>query len=128
MKNQNLLLTLLLITVIIACQDKPPYREKPMGECSYELSGPAGKDTVNLIYDGKKEGRWIVRDHVKVEVSLCKDSTHKDSKKNTYSKIEYCIVEEGFYKSNKKEGLWKHYHPDGSVKDSVVYKNDEVVK
>lgn len=128
MKTIRLLLPFIIIIVTIACQDKPAYHEKPIGECSYELIGPAGKDTVNLIYDGKKEGHWVVKDHVSVEVSLCKDSTHKDSKKHSYRKIEYCIVEEGFYKNNKKEGLWKHYNPDGNVKDSVVYKNGEVVK
>lgn len=99
-----------------------------MGECSYELSGPAGKDTVNLIYDGKKEGRWVVKEHVKVEVSLCKDSTHKETDKHAYTKTVYCVTEEGFYKNNLKEGLWVHYDTDGSIKDSIVYKNGEVVK
>lgn len=113
---------------MIACQNEEKKLARSYRACSYELMGPDGKDTINFTYDGKKEGRWIVRDHVKVEVSLCKDSTHKDSKKHSYSKIEYCIVEEGFYKNDKKEGLWRHYHPDGSVKDSVFYKNGEPVK
>lgn len=113
---------------MIACQDKPPYREKPMGECSYELSGPAGKDTVNLIYDGKKEGHWVVKEHVKTLVSLCKDSTHQEANKHAYNKTFFCVTEEGYYKNNLKEGLWLYYNTDGSVKDSVVYKNGEVVK
>lgn len=127
MKAVQILIAVIFV-VTVACQNEEKPLARPLGPCSYELTGPAGKDTVNLMYDGKKEGRWIVRDHVKVEVSLCQDSTHKDAKKHSYSKIEYCIVEEGFYKNDKKEGIWKHYNPDGSVKDSVVYKNGEAVK
>jgi antitoxin component YwqK of YwqJK toxin-antitoxin module len=128
MRKQILLLTLFITLVMIACEDKPAYREKPMGECSYELTGPAGKDTVNLTYDGKKEGHWVIKDHVKVKVSLCKDSTHKDADKHVYTKTVYCVTEEGFFKNNLKEGLWVYYNTDGSAKDSVVYKNGEVVK
>lgn len=128
MKKLTLFLTLFITLVMIACQNEEKPLGRPLGECSFELTGPGGKDTVNLIYDGKKEGRWIFRDHVKVEVSLCKDSTHKDLKKHSYSEMQYCVIEEGFYKNNKKEGLWKHFNPDGTVKDSVVYKNGDVVK
>jgi antitoxin component YwqK of YwqJK toxin-antitoxin module len=128
MRKQILFFALILTIVMIACHEPNKEWRQTGSISSYELSGPAGKDTVNLTYDGKKEGRWVVKEHVKVEVSLCKDSTHKETDKHAYTKTVYCVTEEGFYKNNLKEGLWVHYDTDGSIKDSVVYKNGEVVK
>lgn len=57
------------------------------------------QDTVNKTdVNGHKQGRWIITERI--------------------------IIEEGSYKDNKREGFWKHYNSDGSIKDSIEYKND----
>lgn len=70
-------------------------------------------DTVNVIENNRlKQGRWVL---------LGKD---KKGKKYKYYKNNQ-ITEDGFYKDNKKVGLWKTYHQTGKVETEIKYVNDE---
>jgi hypothetical protein len=77
---------------------------------SFEMRG---RDTMNWVDgEGLKQGHWEV----------WKAYAFPEHPKD----VEQIKFEEGEYLNNKKEGLWKYYNPDGTVKDSVVYKNDVV--
>lgn len=74
---------------------------------SFEL-GDTG-DTINIIdCKGLQQGHWIIS---KV---IMTDKTHAKMIK----------IEEGFFRDNKKEGFWKFFNTDGSIKDSLEYKDD----
>ena len=45
-------------------------------------------------------------------------------KKTVDNKTERVKIEEGYYRNNKKTGFWKFYNEDGTLKDSVEYKDD----
>lgn len=118
-------LSLSILLVLISCQNENEL-QKPLGECSYELRQVDQKmDTFNLIYDGLKQGPWIVyKDIIPKSSILLTDNT-----KTLQGKIVRRTLEEGYYKDNKKEGYWKfYYEEDGSLKDSVLFKNGEIVK
>ncbi len=55
MKNLSLIVIPLMILFFQSCRNTCG----PMKPCTYELSGPQGKDTINMTYDGKKQGIWI---------------------------------------------------------------------
>jgi hypothetical protein len=44
-------------------------------------------------------------------------------KGSTTNKMVRAKMEEGFYHWNKKVGFWKIYNQDGTVRDSIEYKN-----
>jgi antitoxin component YwqK of YwqJK toxin-antitoxin module len=56
---------------------------------------------------GLKQGAWVVQG------SMLKDPAYASDSK----------VEEGSYINNEKEGLWKHYWPNGVVRSEVYYEN-----
>lgn len=125
MRKQNLFFALILTIVMTACHEPNKEWRQTGSISSYELSGPDGKDTVNLTHDGKKEGHWVVKKDIIPKASILPT----DTKETLRNKIIRVTLEEGFYKDNKKEGTWKYYNEeDGSFRDSVVYKNGEVVK
>jgi antitoxin component YwqK of YwqJK toxin-antitoxin module len=43
--------------------------------------------------------------------------------KNNKVKTNKVKIEEGYYRKNKKFGVWKFYNEDGTIRDSVEYKN-----
>ena len=62
-------------------------------------------DTINKLVAGRKQGLWIVKaDPLK----------YFDFK-------EGAVIEEGKYKSSRKEGLWKTYYPNGNPKSEITY-------
>lgn len=131
MKKQKWFLAVIITIVIMACHEQNKDEGNKEWEasvatsalCSYELAGPAGKDTINCLdCDGRKQGHWIVTKYI---VHKSPDTLRPHEKEEPIP----TIVEEGFYKDDKKEGVWKYYNKeDGSLKDSVVYKNGEIVK
>lgn len=125
MNNFFKVFSLLIAIVMTACNDKHE-SGKLYGECSHELISNYNKiDTVNFIYDGKKQGRWVVIKDVIPKASILPT----DTKGTLPDKVIRMIIEEGYYKDDKKEGYWKYYNEeDGSFKDSVAYKNGVVVK
>ncbi len=56
---------------------------------------------------GQRQGYWIVKGE------MLSDNAYKPSDK----------VEEGTYKDNRKEGLWKKYWPGGNVRNEINYKS-----
>lgn len=64
------------------------------------------KDTINIIdATGKKQGHWIVWGKSKPETCYRPDQK----------------VEEGFYKDNKKIGIWTEYYCKGNIKDQITF-------
>jgi len=69
-------------------------------------------DTVNRIYPGNiKQGRWIFYGKDK------KGKKYKFYKQNQ-------VVEDGFYVNNRKNGLWRTFHPSGKLQSEIIYKDD----
>jgi len=100
------LITVCAIALVIgACgtrnSDSDKGKSHVSRECSYEIYG---KDTVNKVHWGSKEGYW-----------------------QYIQRSSGVTVEKGFYKNNKKEGFWKRYSTKGQLIDSVNYKSDAVI-
>lgn len=75
---------------------------------SYELGGPSGKDTLNLIDAlGKKQGKWILR------------GKHKPG--SCYAPEQK--AEEGKYADNRKVGKWYEYYCNGNPKNQLTFQN-----
>lgn len=109
----------------LACENKNELG-RPLGECSYELRLQNSKmDTFNLTYDGQKQGKWVVYKDIIPKSSILPS----DNSKALQGKIVRRTFEEGLYKDNKKTGYWKYYNEeDGSLKDSVLYSEGEIIK
>lgn len=118
-------LSLAFTFALMACENKNELG-RPLGECSYELVRVNQKmDTINLTYDGQKQGRWLVFKNIIPKSSILPT----DNTKILQSKIVRRTMEEGYYKDNKKVGYWKIYNEeDGSLKDSVLFQNGELIK
>ncbi len=65
------------------------------------------KDTINQTVEGKKEGYWIIYGKMRNLPDYSPDG----------------IIEKGFFKSSRKQGLWKKYYPDGTLKSEIQYVN-----
>ncbi len=115
-----------LLCLVQACSDEPIVKENSNTTdtvnigclASYELLPGEKIDTVNKLYGKEKikHGRWV---DYELSVQAEKSNTLKTTR---------VITGMGHYKKNKKEGLWRFFKPDGSLKDSVVYKNDSAVE
>jgi len=71
-------------------------------------------DTVSVTdHNELKQGRWVYLGQDKIE------SWFKDYKPNQ-------IVEEGYYKDNKKTGIWIRYHTNGKIQSELKYVNDTI--
>jgi serine phosphatase RsbU (regulator of sigma subunit) len=69
-------------------------------------------DTVNVIENNNiKQGRWVLLGKDK------KGRNYKFYKGNQ-------LVETGYYKNDKKEGLWRAYHSSGKIGSEINYVND----
>ena len=67
----------------------------------------ASKDSINQTIEGKKEGYWIIYGKMRNLPDYKPDG----------------IIEEGVFKSSRKQGLWKKYYPDGTIKSEIQYTN-----
>ena len=78
---------------------------------SYEINPSDNKERINQVFgkDHIKDGHWIT-----FGLSVTKNSKVRASKVK---------IEEGYYRKNKKVGVWKFYNKDGIIRDSVEYKN-----
>lgn len=75
---------------------------------SYELTGPVGKDTVNLMdINNFKQGKWAIR------------GMHQPAKGYRGDQL----MEEGIYKDNMKVGEWIFYHNNGNIKNKILFVN-----
>lgn len=82
---------------------------------SYEINYAGANDTINRTYGNKniKEGHWIFF-----------GLSNRSDKTSTAPQLANVKLAEGYYKKDKKEGVWKFYKDDGSLKNSIEYKND----
>jgi antitoxin component YwqK of YwqJK toxin-antitoxin module len=78
---------------------------------SYDINPSDNKERINQVFgkDHIKDGHWIT-----FALAVTKNSKVKTSKVK---------IEEGYYRKNKKVGVWKFYNEDGTIRDSVEYKN-----
>lgn len=116
----------ILIFILISCNSKKDERgplNASAGSAPISQKGcltsfeTVNGETINKTYGGGiKDGHWITYEFVIPNVKQNKDS-----------KVIRAKMEEGYYKENKKEGFWKFYNNDGTLKDSVEYKNDEPI-
>jgi hypothetical protein len=83
----------------------------------FELNPLGNNDTINrMCYEGTKAGHWIVFQWI--------IPNGKQPLGAAVSPVR-AKLEEGYYLSNKKEGFWKFYKTDGTLRDSIEFKNDE---
>jgi hypothetical protein len=124
MKN---IILIAILFVLISCNTKTELHEAlssnkhaaPISQkgclASYET---VNGETINKTYGGDiKDGHWI---HFEFVIPTAKENKDK--------KVVRAKMEEGYYKENKKEGFWKFYNKDGTLKESVEYKNDVPVR
>lgn len=57
--------------------------------------------------DGRKQGMWVIKANPRKHRGYAQGS----------------IVEEGEYKSSRKEGVWKKYYPSGKLRSEITYKS-----
>jgi antitoxin component YwqK of YwqJK toxin-antitoxin module len=78
---------------------------------SYDINPSDNKERINQVFgkDQIKDGHWIT-----FALAVTKNSKVKANKVK---------IEEGYYRKNKKVGVWKFYNEDGTISDSVEYKN-----
>jgi len=68
--------------------------------------GLAAGDTINLTdANGKKQGQWIQYGYHNPKAGY--ESTQK--------------ISEGYYKDNKKNGVWIDYFPSGNIKNKITF-------
>ena len=65
------------------------------------------KDSINQTIEGKKEGYWVIYGKMRNLPDYKPDG----------------IIEEGLFKTSRKQGLWKKYYPDGTMKSEIKYVN-----
>ena len=71
-----------------------------------EMSYASNGDVLNQVDDqGLKQGHWIIKGYMSEKPNFAANNT----------------VEEGEYLNNKKEGVWKHYWPNGNKKSEIKY-------
>jgi antitoxin component YwqK of YwqJK toxin-antitoxin module len=73
------------------------------------MAGDTLPNDVNKVDEmGRKTGYWII----------------DGSMKPTKGYGPRSVIEEGAFVSNKRQGLWKRYYPDGTLKSEITYKNN----
>ena len=78
---------------------------------SYDINPSDNKERINQVYGKQhiKDGHWITFGFA--------------ASKTGDNKADRIKIEEGYYRKNKKVGYWKTFNDDGTIKDSVAYKN-----
>jgi len=103
MKTFKHIIILSLILFLIQSCNERVQADKPEDGNSVSTFELKGKDTINVTDSrGHKLGRWITSPY-------------------------QVKTEEGFYKDNKKEGVWKKFSASGQLTDSLFYRNDTLI-
>jgi antitoxin component YwqK of YwqJK toxin-antitoxin module len=117
--------------IIQACNNNSNTSTEKQGSKWPEVSFELYKDdTINLNIDGIKQGHWIIFENsIQNNTAYTKSApTHSEEDQQPKSLTGLgSPLEEGYYKDGKKQGFWKYYNVDGNLKDSVEYKDDQVV-
>lgn len=93
------------------------YQGGQSGLSSYEING---RDTINVTDNsGFKQGHWVVFGFV-----IPGGKRPNETKEEMANRAQHVMLEEGMYKDNKKQGTWKYYNQDGTLKNTIEYKDD----
>ena len=126
MKTFKLFFVLITTLLFIHCENTP-HPISSININSYELQ--ANGDTINRTRNNLRQGHWIVFDNettTNISYTKCPpDSIDKEKPKSMTIRIP---IEEGYYKDNKRQGLWTFHNTDGSLKNGIEYKDDLPVK
>jgi hypothetical protein len=74
MKKTGIIITLLTALMFFSC-GQAPYHKGKQYDCSFELDPKNNKDTINLVMDGKKQGKWIKTVNGKREITYYRNDT-----------------------------------------------------
>jgi hypothetical protein len=88
-----ILLGLLSLLSLVACNTKAESNDKyPLG--SFELGGPSGKDTLNIIDGNKlKQGLWIMRNTK--DTMVYRNDTGYSTKGHTFGEVQRMLKSGG---------------------------------
>ncbi|MDZ4824221.1 MAG: toxin-antitoxin system YwqK family antitoxin [Flavobacteriales bacterium] len=76
-----------------------------LGISAYAADYGGGKDLNKTDEAGQRQGYWLIKGYMVNDQAYGPDA----------------LVEEGEYKDNRKEGLWKKYWPNGKTKSEITY-------
>ncbi len=71
------------------------------------IQNQLSNDTINQTVDNRKHGYWIILGNMR----NLPDYNPTDT------------IEEGFFKNNRKVGIWTKYYPSGALKSEITYVN-----
>ncbi len=113
---------------IQSCGQKNSFDKKDIvyegGQAGMQSWEMTGRDTINVTdVNGLKQGRWIVFGFV-----IPGGKKPNETKEEMSNRAQRAIFEEGVYKDNKKQGIWKYYYKDGTIKNTTEYKDDVPVQ
>lgn len=77
------------------------------------------KDTINLVIDGFKQGKWIYYD----KILSCNDCNEC---KSNYAVLTFRVLSTGHYCDNQKDGNWIYYHNDSLISRYVKYNKGKI--
>ena len=125
MKNISILICLFLLALSCNNDSSKNNLKAENKDNSFQILNFSGIDTVNLIVKGVKQGKWIISKIAVVHHTIYSQSGSDTAiVKSITTSSERVNTEEGFYKDNKKEGLWKYFSPNGKLKNSIEFKGD----
>lgn len=118
---------------IQACNNKPNTISENLGPAdNYGCPIVYNGDTINRYYKGVKQGHFVLFDNdVQRNTALTKsppEAVYTEVNKQNSLTSPGKPLEEGDYKDGKKQGTWTYYNSDGSIKNTVEYKDDVPVK
>lgn len=76
------------------------------------------RDTINLLIDGLKQGKWLHYDKI-LSCNDCNDC------RSTYAILTFQVLATGNYHNDKKVGNWIYYHNDTLISRYAKYLDGE---
>lgn len=124
MQSFKLLSSVTALLFICSCGDKSKVESQKLTS-TYEING---SDTINFTDDrGLKQGRWVIFDSPPQNNSGFTKSPPDNQEaqpQKSLTKNWRTSLEDGHYKDSKKQGVWTYFNDDGTVKNTVEYKDD----
>lgn len=116
------------IFLLQACNDSPKTVREYLAPVETNGNLIYNGDTINRQYNGIRQGHFVLFENVvQRDSALSKNSlgavNTEVNKQNTMLSFGRPL-EEGYYKDGKRQGTWTYYNPDGSIKNTVEYKDD----
>ncbi len=76
MKNYQLI-SMILLSIAPACDNKSSKNDLDGGINSYEISADSHNDTINRIINGLKQGKWVIKKNERVDTVYYKNDSLK---------------------------------------------------